>query len=402
MGQVYDQPRDALTQAAGRREPALPDHGGRRPDPVDPGLRLRAGARLAPQHARLDDQQEALLGPGAADLRLRASAARSRSSAAARSSSERAVEGWDDVRGPHAAPAVGRRGADRLLRLRRAGRADQGRRQPVARRRASCRSRTLHFREDPEYWAKWFPADFITESFPGQFRNWFYSMLAMCTVLAARAAVQDDLRLRPACSARTAGRCTRAGATRSSSTRRPSGWASTSCAGCSPRPGPRTTSCFGWHAADEARRELLVLWNVYAFFVDLRPARRLDAARRHRRRDAGRARSGRPSTAGSCRGRRGSPPTSATRLGDYDARRRDAARSARSSTTCRPGTCAGPATRMRADADAADRDAAFATLHAALVTLARTLAPILPVPVRGDVPEPRDDGRRRSCPTAST
>ena len=42
---------------------------------------------------------------------------------------------------------------------------------------------TLHYREDPEYWAKWFPADFITESFPGQFRNWFYSMLAMSTVL---------------------------------------------------------------------------------------------------------------------------------------------------------------------------------------------------------------------------
>ncbi|MBI3748353.1 MAG: class I tRNA ligase family protein [Chloroflexi bacterium] len=42
---------------------------------------------------------------------------------------------------------------------------------------------TLHFREDPEYWARWYPADFITESFPGQFRNWFYSMLAMGTVL---------------------------------------------------------------------------------------------------------------------------------------------------------------------------------------------------------------------------
>ena len=42
---------------------------------------------------------------------------------------------------------------------------------------------TLHFREDPAYWAKWFPADFITESFPGQFRNWFYAMLAMSTVL---------------------------------------------------------------------------------------------------------------------------------------------------------------------------------------------------------------------------
>src|SRR3954471_3700194 len=42
---------------------------------------------------------------------------------------------------------------------------------------------TMHYREDPEYWRQWFPADFITESFPGQFRNWFYSMLAMSTVL---------------------------------------------------------------------------------------------------------------------------------------------------------------------------------------------------------------------------
>ena len=40
MGQVYDRPRDQLTKDRGRREPALPDHGGRRPDPVDPVVRL--------------------------------------------------------------------------------------------------------------------------------------------------------------------------------------------------------------------------------------------------------------------------------------------------------------------------------------------------------------------------
>jgi isoleucyl-tRNA synthetase len=45
---------------------------------------------------------------------------------------------------------------------------------------------TLHYREDPEYWARWFPADFVTESFPGQFRNWFYSLLAQSTVLTNR------------------------------------------------------------------------------------------------------------------------------------------------------------------------------------------------------------------------
>lgn len=34
-----------------------------------------------------------------------------------------------------------------------------------------------------EYWSKWFPADLILECFPGQFKNWFYSLIAMSTVL---------------------------------------------------------------------------------------------------------------------------------------------------------------------------------------------------------------------------
>jgi isoleucyl-tRNA synthetase len=42
---------------------------------------------------------------------------------------------------------------------------------------------TLHYLTDHRYWQQWFPADFVTESFPGQFRNWFYSMLVMSTVL---------------------------------------------------------------------------------------------------------------------------------------------------------------------------------------------------------------------------
>ncbi len=36
---------------------------------------------------------------------------------------------------------------------------------------------------DHAEWQKWFPVDFITESFPGQFKNWFYAMIAMSTVL---------------------------------------------------------------------------------------------------------------------------------------------------------------------------------------------------------------------------
>lgn len=41
----------------------------------------------------------------------------------------------------------------------------------------------VSYMTDKKYWQEWFPADFITESFPGQFKNWFYSMIAMSTVL---------------------------------------------------------------------------------------------------------------------------------------------------------------------------------------------------------------------------
>ncbi len=42
---------------------------------------------------------------------------------------------------------------------------------------------TLGYRKNPDYWRKWYPANWISESFPGQFRNWFYSLLAMATVI---------------------------------------------------------------------------------------------------------------------------------------------------------------------------------------------------------------------------
>jgi isoleucyl-tRNA synthetase len=45
---------------------------------------------------------------------------------------------------------------------------------------------TMGYNKDREYWQKWFPAEFITESFPGQFRNWFYALLAMGTMMENR------------------------------------------------------------------------------------------------------------------------------------------------------------------------------------------------------------------------
>ncbi len=42
---------------------------------------------------------------------------------------------------------------------------------------------TLKYAEDRTYWQKWFPADLVLECFPGQFKNWFYSLIAMAAVL---------------------------------------------------------------------------------------------------------------------------------------------------------------------------------------------------------------------------
>lgn len=60
---------------------------------------------------------------------------------------------------------------------------------------------TLKYNADRTYWEKWIPADLVLECFPGQFRNWFYSLLAMSTImenvtpfktLVGHAAVNDE------------------------------------------------------------------------------------------------------------------------------------------------------------------------------------------------------------------
>ena len=42
---------------------------------------------------------------------------------------------------------------------------------------------TLGYNDDRDHWRDWFPADWISESFPGQFRNWFYSLICMSAAL---------------------------------------------------------------------------------------------------------------------------------------------------------------------------------------------------------------------------
>ena len=42
---------------------------------------------------------------------------------------------------------------------------------------------TVGYGTHPDYWQRWFPADLVTECFPGQFRNWFYSLLSLGTMM---------------------------------------------------------------------------------------------------------------------------------------------------------------------------------------------------------------------------
>jgi len=49
---------------------------------------------------------------------------------------------------------------------------------------------TMGYFKDKNFWKKWFPAELVCECFPGQFRNWFYAILAMSQVLENRPPVK--------------------------------------------------------------------------------------------------------------------------------------------------------------------------------------------------------------------
>ena len=229
---------------------------------------------------------------------------------------------------------------------------------------------TMHYREDPEFWSRWFPADFVSESFPGQFRNWFYSMLAMSTVLR---------RARPFKS--LFGYATLYG-----EDGRPmhKSWGNAiEFDEAAERMGvdvmrwmyasarPDDNILFGWHAADEARRGLLVLWNVYAFFVTYaRLAGWTPAA-------GAPAVADRPPIDRWILSRAaGTAAAVEARLREYDA---EAATRLLSAFIDDLSTWYLRLSRRRMSrSSGAERDGAFATLHQALVALARMVAPILP------------------------
>ena len=117
-----------------------------------------------------------------------------------------------------------------------------------------------------EYWKKWHPADLILESFPGQFKNWFYSLIAMGTVLEntnpfetvlGYASVRDEKGEEMHKSKGNAIWFDEAAEKMGVDTMRLTYASANTFKNLN----------FGYSSADTYRRKIILLWNVYSFFV---------------------------------------------------------------------------------------------------------------------------------------
>ncbi|MCK5738220.1 isoleucine--tRNA ligase, partial [bacterium] len=126
---------------------------------------------------------------------------------------------------------------------------------------------TMKYMEDRSYWEKWFPADFITECFPGQFRNWFYAILTMSTVMENRppfktilghALVKDEHGEDMHKSSGNAIWFEEAAEKMGVDIMR---WLFM-------RSTPFNNINFGYGPGDEVRKNLVTLWNTYAFWTN--------------------------------------------------------------------------------------------------------------------------------------
>jgi isoleucyl-tRNA synthetase len=113
----------------------------------------------------------------------------------------------------------------------------------------------------------WFPADFITESFPGQFKNWFYSLIAMSTVLKKTGPTDTILGFATAFDEKglpmhkSAGNMIEFNQAASQIGVDVMRWMFVT-------QNPENNLLFGYKKADETRRQFhLMLWNIYNFFV---------------------------------------------------------------------------------------------------------------------------------------
>ena len=247
---------------------------------------------------------------------------------------------------------------------------------------------TLGWNTDRDEWAQWYPADWISESFPGQFRNWFYALLTMSTVMTGRAPMRtlfayalDARRARRGDAqeqgqldlVRRRGRADRRrrdalDVRRHEPLDEPE---------LRPRPGPRGGSSLLPAAVEHVR-----------LLRHLRQPRRLDA--------------------GPDRWRGGVPddprpmdpvaPRRADRRGSRGPRRATTrcarlGRSRASSTSCPTGTCAATDDASGRGSSTPTSAPRYTTLHEVLTTLMRSDGADHPAPGRRDLGEPRRGGR---------
>ncbi len=114
----------------------------------------------------------------------------------------------------------------------------------------------------------WFPAEFVTEAFPGQFKNWFYAMIAMSTALQktnpfknllGHALVMDE-KGKPM--HKSTGNMIEFNEAADKIGVDVMRWMYAT-------QNPEYNLNFGYSVADEVRRRFyLILWNSYKFFVD--------------------------------------------------------------------------------------------------------------------------------------
>lgn len=127
---------------------------------------------------------------------------------------------------------------------------------------------TVKYNTDKEYWKKWIPADLVLECFPGQFRNWFYALLAMSSmmegiapfkVLLGHALVRDEEGREMHKSAGNAIWFDEAVENMGADVMR---WIY-----CGHN--PTNNLNFGYHIGEQVRRKIFnTWWNVYSFFVN--------------------------------------------------------------------------------------------------------------------------------------
>lgn len=126
---------------------------------------------------------------------------------------------------------------------------------------------TIKYNTDKDHWNEWFPADWISESFPGQFRNWFYSLIVMAAVLEdsmparqvfSYALMRDENGEEMHKSKGNAIWFEDAAAKMGVDVMR---WTFS-------RHNPASNINFGFKTGDEVRRQFVIpLWNIYSFFT---------------------------------------------------------------------------------------------------------------------------------------